>query len=81
MLFANFPNRKFWFPELFSSYAWHGTEIGGSESGIEMSSAQINLKFKIIFTVCCLASWSQQKANMSFTLSDFTASPTQELLD
>ena len=23
MLFADFPNSKFWFPEFFSSYAWH----------------------------------------------------------
>ena len=23
--FADFPNTKFWFPELFSSYAWHVT--------------------------------------------------------
>ena len=25
MLFADFPNSKFWFPEFFSSYAWHVT--------------------------------------------------------
>ena len=25
MLFADFPNSKFWFPEFVSSYAWHVT--------------------------------------------------------
>ena len=25
VLFADFPNTKFWFPEFFSSYAWHRT--------------------------------------------------------
>ena len=39
MLFADFPNTKFRFPEVFSCYTWHITEIGGSESGIEISSA------------------------------------------
>ena len=36
--FADFPNTKFLFPEFFSSYAWHVTEIGGSFR-IEISSA------------------------------------------
>ena len=27
MLFADFPNSKFWFPEFFSSYAWHVTKL------------------------------------------------------
>ena len=26
MLFADFPNSKFWFPEFVSSYAWHVTQ-------------------------------------------------------
>ena len=38
VLFADFPNSKFWFPEFVFSYAWHVTEIGGSESGIEIFS-------------------------------------------
>ena len=25
VLFADFPNTKFWFPEFFYSYAWHVT--------------------------------------------------------
>ena len=29
MLFADFPNSKFWFPEFFSSYAWHVTASTG----------------------------------------------------
>ena len=72
---------KFWFPESVSSYAWHVTEIGGSESGIEIIFAPN--KFEILKKFYCLlfTSWSQQRANMSFKLSDFTASPSQELLD
>ena len=27
MLFADFPNTKFWFPEFFFSYAWHVTDF------------------------------------------------------
>ena len=27
MLFADFPNSKFWFPEFVSSYAWHVTRV------------------------------------------------------
>ena len=27
VLFADFPNTKFWFPEFFSSYAWHVTDF------------------------------------------------------
>ena len=38
VLFADLPNTKFWFPEFFSSYAWHVTEIMGL-SGIELFSA------------------------------------------
>ena len=38
MLFADFPIAKFWFPEFFTSYAWHITEIGGS-SGIVITFA------------------------------------------
>ena len=29
MLFADFPNSKFWFPEFVSSYAWHVTQGQG----------------------------------------------------
>ena len=72
---------KFWFPEFVSSYTWHVTDIGGSESGIEIIFAPN--EFEILKKFYCLLffSWSQQKANMSFKLSDFTASPSQELLD
>ena len=29
MLFADFPNSKFWFPEFVSSYNWHVTTCHG----------------------------------------------------
>ena len=43
---------KFWYPEFVSSYAWHVTEIGGSESGIEIIFAPN--KFEILKKFYCL---------------------------
>ena len=60
MHFADFPNSKFWFPEFVSSYAWHVTEIGGSESGIEIIFA-ICLKFKRNFLFAVLLAEASRK--------------------
>ena len=80
MLFADFPNSKFCFTELFSGYTWHATKNGGW-SWIEITLLQISLNFKRIFTVCCLSSFSHLKANIAFKRSVFTLSPSQVLLD
>ena len=58
MLFADFPNSKFWFPEFVSSYAWHVTEIGGS-SGIEIIFAPN--KFEILLFAVLLAGASRKQ--------------------
>ena len=50
MLFADFQNSKFWFPEFVSSYAWHVTEIGGSESAIEIS-LKLKESLSLLFVV------------------------------
>ena len=54
MLFADFPNTKFRFPEFFSSYAWHVTvyivkapkaqaQITASAKGIDLSQPLLKL--------------------------------------
>ena len=37
MLFADFPNNKFWFPDFFSSYAWHVTTCKPSQNTVSWS--------------------------------------------
>ena len=53
----------------------------GARPGLKFLVHQIGLKFKRIFIVCYSGSQRHQKANMSFKLSDSSASPSQELLD
>ena len=65
MLFADFPNSKFWFPEFVSSYAWHVTEIGGS-SGIEIIFAPN--KFEILKNFYCLLFYYLKPAESEYVI-------------
>ena len=42
MLFADFPNSKFWFPGFVSSYAWHVTIVRRHLSGLKKENLKLS---------------------------------------